>query len=402
MAVLITGITAVCPTGPRIPQWMKTNSSFIDKQYRKFCLNITEIPADIPHDTKQVKIYGNPITKLENNTFQNLSECTNIYLAWNYLQEMERGSFNGLLKLTDLGLGENDLTFLQSGVFGNLPVVRWIGLEYNRIREIQIGTFDGCESLKNLVLKNNSLAKLTFGMFRGLSMLSTLDASENFIEHIEIGVFENMSALRDLSLSSNLLTDLKPGIFNGITFLFRLTLNRNRIEVLRQNVFEGINIKTLDLFGNSLHTIEPGSLSHLSQLTELSLKKNNLSDISWTIFSSEDYQQIYSRKAGPLSIQLSRNPLVCGESLCWVTIGELTGWLQWWGPESANAPQCTNFQAKQWSMVDLDCFKKGNHISKRPQYKHLIPGGVTWVKTYVNMRVQRVLKCTHISEVPNR
>ncbi len=348
-----------CPTGPDIPVWMEPKSSFTDEEYQALCQGYTEIPSDIPEDTKQLKIHGNEIPVLGAYSFKNLLLCTDIDLAWNNIKFMESQTFDGLKSVHNVGIENNNLTFLPYNAFGNLPSIRSISLNYNKLQKVQTGAFTGCGSLTELFMESNNLTGLHYGMLQGLQSLNKLVVSFNEISSIDLGVFRNLPALWEIRLDHNNLTVLKPGSFQGIQYMTALYLNHNKLKVLQQGVLGGFPIGQINLSYNALQTLEEGSLSDIPILMYLSLTANKLSDFPWTLFKPDDYSRL---STNPLYIQLSENPLSCGRSLCWLQQGQADGWLHWlYRPNGDYIPRCSNCRNRQLTEVKIDCPSKGEY-----------------------------------------
>ena len=93
-------------------------------------LNLTEIPTDIPTDTREIVIECNPIIKIEDDAFVNLSNLEVLSLRKNELVVLCKRAFRGLNSLRTLLLEGNHLTTLPEDVFSHLP------------RPIQLGVSD--------------------------------------------------------------------------------------------------------------------------------------------------------------------------------------------------------------------------------------------------------------------
>ncbi len=82
-------------------------SEFYDPEsqiYDAYNANLTQIPDDIPENTRTILINGNNINKLGNGSFQHLNHCFRLNLWNNAIFKLKRGAFVGLKKLLELDL----------------------------------------------------------------------------------------------------------------------------------------------------------------------------------------------------------------------------------------------------------------------------------------------------------
>ncbi|XP_030631693.1 leucine-rich repeat-containing protein 3B [Chanos chanos] len=81
-------------------------------------LRLTEIPRDIPNDTRRLYLDYNLLTSVPANTFQNLPLLTELDLSHNELAKLEPGAFRGLAaSLQFLDLSSNKLETLDPEAF---------------------------------------------------------------------------------------------------------------------------------------------------------------------------------------------------------------------------------------------------------------------------------------------
>ena len=153
--------------------------------------------------------------------------------------------------------------------------------------------------------------------------------SINRISAINPESFVNLSSCVILNLAANSLTGIKPESFTGLTHLERLNLVHNEITA-----------------------IEPRAFAGLTSLVELALNTNQLTTLSQDVFDPRLYME--ERDQQGVYLGLSKNPLVCDSSLCWVKEGEVQGWI--YKPKTNMfTANCVNFPGIDWFNVELDC-----------------------------------------------
>ncbi|CAH1795238.1 unnamed protein product, partial [Owenia fusiformis] len=85
---------------------------------------------------------------------------------------------------------------------------------FNAIQTIPVGIFQGAEKLENLILRNNNITRLEHGCFSGLVELEVLDLSNNLISYLYMqpGVFtrSQLPKLQHILLQNNYLAVFEP------------------------------------------------------------------------------------------------------------------------------------------------------------------------------------------------
>ena len=190
VAVLQKAVESACPSD--VPSSWTPHSDYRDWKYYRVCQGLTSIPADIPAEAREVRIYGNTIHTLRANDFSQLSQCTVLYLDYNDIQEIQVGAFTGLTAL------------------------EFLDLDYNKISRIEPGAFSGLTALRELHLDNNVISEIQAGLFTGLTALDRLHLHLNDIRHIEPGAFSGLTTLTYLRLHHNALTTLPWTIFSSV------------------------------------------------------------------------------------------------------------------------------------------------------------------------------------------
>ena len=199
----------------------------------------------------ELRLTNNNLTSLTPGVFDQLPRLRALRLSWNALTELKPGLFGQLPRLFYLDLDENALTELKPGLFDwkRLPWLGFLNLENNRLTRMAPGTFDGA-ILVSLDLQGNSL-KLAPGAFDGLQV-RFLSLQGNAMTKLPGGVFDGLSGLKTLRLHDNRLTALPAGLLHGLEDgLEYLLLGANRLRALPLGLFDGLaKLHQLDLSGN--------------------------------------------------------------------------------------------------------------------------------------------------------
>ena len=186
---------------------------------------------------------------------ENLSILTDIAtLSNNKINSTEREAFNGLSNLKQIYLYGNDLTKLNNKMFVGLDSLEEMTLSFNKINSIEAGTFTGLRYLKELWLDNNKvLEHVTGNMFAGLNRLELLSIHTNKISKIATDLFTGLLNLREIDLDDNLITEINNGTFNSLEQLSKVWLYNNKLTTLPHNAFSGLpRPMELTLGGNPL------------------------------------------------------------------------------------------------------------------------------------------------------
>nr|XP_028692816.1 leucine-rich repeat-containing protein 37A2 isoform X3 [Macaca mulatta] len=197
---------------------------------------------------------GNYISYIDGNVWKAYIWTEKLILNENYLTELHKDSFEGLLSLQYLDLSCNKIQSIERRTFEPLPFLQFINLGCNLLTELSFGTFQawhGMQFLYKLILNENYLTELHKDSFEGLLSLQYLDLSCNKIQSIERRTFEPLPFLQFINLGCNLLTELSFGTFqawHGMQFLYKLILNRNPLTTVEDPyLFKLPALKYLDM-----------------------------------------------------------------------------------------------------------------------------------------------------------
>ncbi|XP_035664615.1 uncharacterized protein LOC118408102 [Branchiostoma floridae] len=144
-----------------------------------------------------------------------------LYLAGNRLTTIRKDDFARLTKLTFLTLFRNDITNegLEDGSFANLGNLVYLSLYANSLTNISAATFEGLVSLESLGIGNNQIRNYPPFAFANMPSLTTINLSSygstRFTLHPD--TFGNLAALRHLNIAG--VTSVWPGVFRHLPCL---------------------------------------------------------------------------------------------------------------------------------------------------------------------------------------
>ena len=208
--------------------------------------------------------------------------------------------------VSDLDLDENNIVRITRTTFASYKELRKLSLRDLDLKYIEEGSFDHNSKLKKLSLRKNSISQLpqTFGPAEpNLLLLDLWSAIDK--EALSVLSFREMIRLETLYVGDMTF----PGYFDAALLPPTLQyINLNHAHLIHFPEFprHTPNISKLYAAFNEITEIPPRLLVELSVLGNLDLKDNKLSTIP-------DMYHL------PLeTLQLSKNPLVCNQSLCWI------------------------------------------------------------------------------------
>ncbi|XP_038402952.1 leucine-rich repeat-containing protein 37A-like isoform X3 [Canis lupus familiaris] len=121
---------------------------------------------------------GNAISYIEENTWKPYRWTEKLILSENYLTELHKDSFEGLLSLQYLDLSCNKIQSIERRTFEPLPFLKFINMSCNVLTEVSFGTFQawhGMQFLHKLILSHNPLTTVEDSYLFKLPALKYLD-----------------------------------------------------------------------------------------------------------------------------------------------------------------------------------------------------------------------------------
>ncbi|PNI17386.1 LRRC37A3 isoform 5, partial [Pan troglodytes] len=127
---------------------------------------------------------GNYISYIDGNVWKAYSWTEKLILRENYLTELHKDSFEGLLSLQYLDLSCNKIQSIERHTFEPLPFLKFINLSCNVITELSFGTFQawhGMQFLHKLILNHNPLTTVEDPYLFKLPALKYLDMGTTLV-----------------------------------------------------------------------------------------------------------------------------------------------------------------------------------------------------------------------------
>ncbi|MBN3281136.1 FLRT2 protein, partial [Polyodon spathula] len=141
--------------------------------------HLSSVPIGLPLDLKELRLDENRIATIAKEAFMNVTQLERLILDGNLLtnEGIANGTFQHLVKLTELSMSRNSLTSPPSDFPGDFLVK--LSLQDNQMSEIPVAAFSNLRHLQKLDISNNQLQLLTKGVFDGLTSLKQLTVRNN-------------------------------------------------------------------------------------------------------------------------------------------------------------------------------------------------------------------------------
>ncbi|XP_070564549.1 leucine-rich repeats and immunoglobulin-like domains protein 2 [Ptychodera flava] len=253
-------------------------------------LTLTTLPSDAflfaPRRLEIINMDDNAIEKVNQGTFDGLSNLRSLNLSKNAIASLDNGDLYGLTALETLDLSENVLTdFGTADLWMDVPQLTVLYLDGNHIFYLKSGIFSALQNLAVLSLSRNRIREISSASFEGLSKLETLMIGWNNLSSIPSTALKsvNSTKFRTLDLSGNPIKNLQADAFNSESF----------------GKLHSLYLDDLDL---KLHEIETHAFAGLYALSMLYLRRNRLH-----LLRSSDFSQLQ----GLQFLALDDNPLLC-------------------------------------------------------------------------------------------
>ncbi|XP_059196582.1 podocan [Centropristis striata] len=235
------------------------------------------VPRNLPSSLYRLHLKSNKLEKIPAGAFDNLPNLRELYLQNNLLSNegMDNETFSQLSSLECLDLSNNNLSIVPKGLPRNLVLLH---LEKNSIRSIPGDALTSVRNLEYLLLHNNKLRSRSIhpAAFQGLKKLHTLHMYNNLLERVPRGLPRRA---KTLMLLHNSIAEISRNDLAVLYTLTELNLSYNKLTSpkLHRDSFRKLRIlETLDLSGNSLHSLPMGLPRSLQTLE---IKNNQLNSI---------------------------------------------------------------------------------------------------------------------------
>lgn len=195
---------------------------------------------------------------------------------------------NEFLNLKSIDLNHNKITRVQIQSFINLTNLKNLNLSFNKIEKIESNSFESLVNLEQLDLSNNRIISIENDAFIGLKNLKILDLSGNRLNETSPTIFDRLTSLIQIDLSCNNFKKVYNFMFTGLVSLENLYLNSNEIETIEDNALDKLfNLKELYLSMNKIEKINERVFCHqLNSLSKIDFRFNEVKSVTPEVFTS--------------------------------------------------------------------------------------------------------------------
>jgi Leucine-rich repeat (LRR) protein len=232
---------------------------------------------------KSLNLDWNAIPFLKESWFEGLNNLEELSLRNNCIEEFPVGIFSSLKTLKQLQLNSNPAQQFTDSFIGleNLETLSLSQMGKGKFNRVEVATLNGLRKLNELLLCDNNIEFIESGSFRVMSNLTLLNLNGNrlVIEECRRILSNDLSGLKTLSLGSNRLGEMGDSLFVNLGKLEHLSLICNDLDHLGADCFDGLsNLRELNLAGNDFVEFDVKCLENLSKLRVVNLEENPITD----------------------------------------------------------------------------------------------------------------------------
>ncbi|KAJ3587211.1 hypothetical protein NHX12_010809 [Muraenolepis orangiensis] len=382
---------AVCPAS------CSCNNNIVDCRRK----GLTEIPANLPEGTSEIRLEQNLIKTVPAGAFTAYKKLKRMVLYGNKITELPKGLFDGLVSLQLLLLNANKINCLRVNTFQDLQNLNLLSLYDNKLQSISKGLFTPLRSIKTLHLAQNpfvcdchlkwladylldnpietSGARCSHPRRLANKRISQVKGQEDYRSRLSGECFQDLvcpercrcegtvvdcSNLKltnvpqhipehttDLRLNDNDIGVLEAtGMFKKLPNLKKINLSNNKLRDIREGAFDGAGgVLELLLTGNKLTGLQGRMFRGLIGLKTMMLRSNQISCIdnaTFTGLSSVRLLSLYDNRISSIAPgafatlhSLSTINLLSNPYMCDCHLAWLGQWLKKTRVVSGN-PRC--------------------------------------------------------------
>ncbi|VDN18915.1 unnamed protein product [Gongylonema pulchrum] len=229
----ITALEALSFMNLPLMNLLNLASNLISDVHKQAFLNVPNL--------RFLYLTGNQITEIRPRQFASFGQLEMVDLTGNQLTKLQAEGFSDLQNIRQLYLGDNRIDTIEPRCFTNSSVIILV-LSKNNLKELRKGMFDGLDKMQQLVLKDNQ-AVIQFidqNSFYSNPSLAMIDLSNNKLMDIPPSTFLAQINLFLIDLSGNKLLRTPYGAFSRRVKTVLLQENplvcSERVHMLQQGV----------------------------------------------------------------------------------------------------------------------------------------------------------------------
>lgn len=230
---------------------------------------------------------------------QLLISLTTLDMSFNNIRSLSNAFCSrGVPKLQSLDLSGNFIEVLEKDSFDKLRWLTALNLHSNSIARLNFACFGcGLPSLRTLSMQNNSLINLDLEVFTPLRGLKQLNLSHNRIQRIERVKDDSNNSHCQSPYTTMLQLQNKQPFKDFPSFwphLDIVDLSHNNISMITQKHFEELfkNVKYLLLANNNINYVPRYGIEHLHRLSSIDLSHNDIDWVDVGTFTNPHLQYI--------------------------------------------------------------------------------------------------------------
>ena len=306
--------------------WAITWPGVVTTIYSCSNCGLQRIPADISHDTNELRVKGNRIRHISRVEIMSLTDMTLLDVSSNFLSSVEFGAFNGL-NIEHLDLSNNRLEEIPNIEPLALNLTELL-LNGNRIMAIKPFIFTNFTALRTIILSDNEIVNLTdYAPHAPFTQMESVKIDGNGLATVGKLAFAE-TGVKWLNLEQNVLLEFP--CFQRIGYARYVNLRENAISVVPEKCGQWWGCIThLYLQSNSLTSIDGiTKYTHRLEKFHISGSPLTLSDDTFKNTLRLSTLQMYDVKQFPWfhkSKDTLRKVLLTGEDMICIDSAHLDG-----------------------------------------------------------------------------
>lgn len=227
-------------------------------------------------------------------------------LSNNKLSTIDNNTFDNNSNLTELNLSKNQIKKLDGVVFKRLINLTSVDLSENLIDSIDVKEIQKLKKLSNLNLNGNRLRSFDFSILNSLKNLNILRLNKNLIYNISMDSISNSNLVK-LYLNNNKINRI-DGTFSGLVKMEEIDLSKNQIDSLPSNIFENLNqLRIVNLRDNKIKSLDQNVFKDQPKIEEIDLGSNQLRYLKLIFNFNDEHNSVYYSEKYDLRINLEHN-----------------------------------------------------------------------------------------------